>query len=53
MTALSKDPLGKPGSLVIIESQKQEIIEDVYFGYILLDRKGFGDKNVSFFKREN
>lgn len=39
-------------TMVIIESSKQERIDEDYPGFKLLDRRSFGDKVVSFFVGE-
>ena len=52
MVALTGSKLASPGAQVVIESSRQEKIEDNYEGYILLDRKDFGDKYVSFFEKD-
>lgn len=51
MTAISQTELLRLGGVLVIESGQHEIIEDSYPPYILLDRRGFGDKKVSFFER--
>ena len=38
--------------IVVIESSTQERIDYEYLGFYLLDRNSFGDKTVSFFKRD-
>ena len=52
METLAENPRSVKSGWLVIESQAQERIDDVYGPYILLDRKAFGDKTVSFFTRE-
>ncbi len=53
MTALSQSAAGRPGALIAIESAKKEHIEDEYSHIKLLDRRHFGDKCLSIFRKEN
>lgn len=52
MNALAISKTFEPGTKVMIESTKHERIDDVYGVFQLLDRKNYGDKNLSFFKVE-
>lgn len=49
MQAISASALLREGGIVVIESGQHEQIEDSYPPYILLDRRSFGDKLLSFF----
>jgi 16S rRNA (guanine966-N2)-methyltransferase len=49
MEAISASALLRAGGIVVIESGQHEQIEDSYPPYILLDRRSFGDKLLSFF----
>lgn len=49
MEVLSQSQAVSPGGLVVIESSHQERIDDDYPPFKFLDRRSFGDKNVSFF----
>lgn len=49
MEAISVSSLLREGGIVVIESGQHEQIEDSYPPYILLDRRSFGDKLLSFF----
>ena len=49
MEAISVSALLREGGIVVIESGQHEQIEDSYPPYILLDRRSFGDKLLSFF----
>jgi 16S rRNA (guanine966-N2)-methyltransferase len=49
MEAISASALLREGGIVVIESGQHEQIEDSYPPYILLDRRSFGDKLLSFF----
>ena len=40
-----------PGGLIILESSKQEQLEESYAGYDLWDKKSFGDKILSIWTR--
>jgi 16S rRNA (guanine966-N2)-methyltransferase len=53
MTAIAAAPVLAVGSIVAIEAASKETIRDFYPGTLdlnLLDRKNFGDKNLSLFK---
>lgn len=52
MEALAKSSVVAVGGVVVIESRSHERIDDQYDGFRLLDRREFGDKKASFFKRE-
>ncbi|MCB0367085.1 MAG: 16S rRNA (guanine(966)-N(2))-methyltransferase RsmD [Bdellovibrionaceae bacterium] len=49
MEILAQFPLVTPEGLIVIESSHQEPIGENYPPYNFLDRRSFGDKNVSFF----
>lgn len=49
MTAVGQIPPGESSCKIVIESKKQERIDDEYGFAKLLDRKGFGDKVLSIF----
>ncbi|MCC7404343.1 MAG: 16S rRNA (guanine(966)-N(2))-methyltransferase RsmD [Bdellovibrionales bacterium] len=49
MEILSQHPLVVPGGVIIIESSRHEPIGEQYPPFNFLDRRDFGDKNVSFF----
>lgn len=51
MQAIAQSAVHGPESLVVIESAKSERIDDSYEPFNLLDRRDFGDKVVSFFRR--
>lgn len=51
MLAIAQSGVHAEGSLVVIESAKSERIDDSYEPFNLLDRRDFGDKVVSFFRR--
>ncbi len=50
MENVAKSRVFSKDSIVVIESSSQERIEDNYPPFLLLDRRNFGDKFVSFFK---
>ena len=52
MEALSLSSVGQNGSRVVIESGGHEKISDTYGAYLLEDRKLFGDKSVSYYRKE-
>lgn len=52
MLALAASLAFKPGTLVVIESTKHEKIQDLYQSFVLIDRKDYGDKLVSFFESQ-
>lgn len=52
MLALSTSHVIGKGTKVIIESAAREPIEDQYPAFLLLDRREFGDKRVSFFSAQ-
>ena len=45
-------PRFKAGGVLAIESAKKERVEDAYPGLDLLDRRSFGDKNLSIFRKK-
>ena len=51
MNAIAASLVHSGGSVVVIESAKSERIDDSYEPFNLLDRRDFGDKVVSFFRR--
>lgn len=51
MHSLSESQVLASGGIAVIESSSRETIEDNYGQLQLLDRRGFGDKKVSFFRR--
>lgn len=51
MLAIAASAVHAADSVVVIESAKSERIEDTYEPFNLLDRRDFGDKVVSFFRR--
>lgn len=50
MAAIAASSVIRPETIVAIESSSKEAIGDEYPGLILLDRKKFGDKNLSLFQ---
>jgi 16S rRNA (guanine966-N2)-methyltransferase len=52
MLALQASSVSRPGGLVVIESSRQERIDDKYGAFQLLDRREFGDKSASFFQHK-
>jgi len=52
MVAASESEVSTQGGMFVIESQAKERIEDEYAAYKLLDRRSFGNKKVSFFKKD-
>lgn len=52
MLALAPCKFLQQGCVIAIESSKQERIDDDYEGLELLDRKAFGDKSLSIFRKE-
>jgi 16S rRNA (guanine966-N2)-methyltransferase len=53
MQTIENSGVAGNGTLVVIESGRQEQLEDQYGAFQLLDRREFGDKSASFFvKRE-
>lgn len=52
MQALPKSKVAGPQTLVIIESSRHEQIDDKYDAFLLLDRREFGDKRASIFRKE-
>ena len=53
MKAASLSEVCVKGGLFVIESQAKEVILDEYGDFKLLDRKNFGDKKVSFYRKNN
>lgn len=53
MQAISQSKVWRPGTVAVIESSAQERIDDAYSPFQFLDRRDFGDKNVSFFQVPN
>ncbi len=53
MTALAQSRAAKKNTIVVIESAKREPIEDHYNSFHLLDRRAFGDKSASFYRKES
>lgn len=51
MQAIETSAVVAPSGIVVIESSRQERIDDQYGPFQLLDRREFGDKLASFFKR--
>jgi 16S rRNA (guanine966-N2)-methyltransferase len=51
LQAISVSRVLAPGALVLIESAKKEHIEDEYSSLSLLDRRTFGDKSLSIYRR--
>lgn len=51
MEELSKSNVCHPEGVIAIESQKQEVIEDKYGEWEVWDRKDYGDKKLSFYKK--
>ena len=49
LTALSASQALKTGTTVVVEASSHERVEDTYPRLELLDRKDYGDKQVSFF----
>lgn len=47
---LGESEVTKPGTLVVIESAKEERVDDKYSGLNFLEQKSFGDKKVTFLK---
>ncbi len=52
MESVGRSQLLDQGGVLVIESSAHEHIADQYSSYILLDRRDFGDKKVSYFIRE-
>jgi 16S rRNA (guanine966-N2)-methyltransferase len=50
MESVAISKVAGPNTKVVIESSRQERIEDEYGSFHLLDRKAFGDKSASFFQ---
>lgn len=53
MLAIASSRSFRQGTLVAIESSSVETIEDVYGPFKLLDRRSFGDKNLSLYESES
>ena len=53
MAALAQSAAANEGAVVVIESAKRERIDDEYGSFQLLDRRSFGDKSASFFRKAN
>jgi 16S rRNA (guanine966-N2)-methyltransferase len=53
MEAIAKSKVLRVGGLAIIEAGGQERIDDKYNEFVLLDRREYGDKTASIFRREN
>lgn len=51
MNALKDSEVAQENTIVIIESSRHERIDDDYGAFHLLDRREFGDKSASFFKK--
>jgi 16S rRNA (guanine966-N2)-methyltransferase len=51
MTELGACTFIAPKAVVAIEAAKQERIDDDYPGFLLLDRRPFGDKSLSIFQK--
>jgi 16S rRNA (guanine966-N2)-methyltransferase len=49
LTALAASKALHSGTVVVIEASSHERVDDVYPGLTLLDRRDYGDKQVSFF----
>jgi len=52
MLEMSKSSVHNQDSMICIESSTQEQIEDEYGNLVCVDRRHFGDKVMSFFKRK-
>jgi 16S rRNA G966 N2-methylase RsmD len=52
MQALPLSKVAAPKTLVVIESSRHERIDDQYEDFLLLDRREFGDKRASIFRKE-
>jgi 16S rRNA (guanine966-N2)-methyltransferase len=52
MTELKDCRFLAPKALIAIEASKQEQIEDDYEGFALLDRRQFGDKSLSIYRKK-
>lgn len=53
MMAISMSQVIHEGSVVVIESSRHERIDDNYENLKLLDRRNFGDKDMSFFSKDS
>lgn len=51
MNALSASQVCRPGGLVVIEASSHERIDEEYGEFKLLDKRDFGDKSASIFRR--
>lgn len=51
MEAIESSSVAGPGAIVVIESSRHERIDDEYGSFHLLDRRQFGDKSASFYRR--
>lgn len=52
LLAVEGSAVAKSGTIVVIEAARQERIEDKYGAFHLLDRRQFGDKSASFYRRQ-
>ena len=51
MEALTLSAVAAPGATVVIEASRHERIDDAYGSFQLLDRREFGDKSASFYRK--
>jgi 16S rRNA (guanine966-N2)-methyltransferase len=51
MESIQSSAVAAPGTVVVIESSRHERIDDQYGPFQLLDRREFGDKSASFYRK--